>query len=193
MGFELAGTYVGHCDCTHICPCAVDEPPTGSKGQCHGLMVLHIAEGALDDIDLSDTKVVLGYASPGKISDGGLRLGLVVDNAASDEQVAALERIFSGKAGGMFEAFAGLTDKWLGVERAAIWFADGDEPQATIGHTRVHFIAYRGEDGNVTTARNAVFGFAPEFTLGKSSGHSGVLGESFDANYGEAAQFKWAS
>jgi hypothetical protein len=88
MGFELAGTYVGHCDCTHICPCAVDEPPTGPKGQCHGLMVLHIAHGALDDTDLSDTKVVLGYSSPGKISDGGLRLGLVVDNAASDEQGA---------------------------------------------------------------------------------------------------------
>ena len=48
-------------------------------------------------------------------------------------------------------------------------------------------------DGNVTTARNAAFGFAPEFTLGKSSGRSGVLGESFEASYGEAAQFEWAS
>jgi hypothetical protein len=193
MGFQLKGTYVGHCDCTQICACAVDEQPTGRDGQCHGLIVMNIAEGALDGTDLSGTKAVLSYSSPGKISDGGLRLGLVIDDKASDEQAVALERIFSGRAGGMFEAFAGLTDKWLGAERAAIGFSDGEEPQATIGRTKVHFIAYRGEDGNVTTARNAVFGFAPEFTLGKSSGRSGVLGESFDANYGEAAQFEWAS
>jgi hypothetical protein len=193
MSFELAGRCVGHCDCTQICPCAVDEPPTGPHGQCHGLIVMNITDGALDDTDLSGTKVVLSYSSPGKISDGGLRLGLVIDNAVSGEQAVALERIFSGKAGGMFEAFAGLTDKWLGVERAAIKFADSDEPQAIIGRTKVHFIAFRGEDGTVTTARNAAFGFAPEFTIGKSSGRSGVLGQSFEANYAEAAQFKWAS
>ena len=45
----------------------------------------------------------------------------------------------------------------------------------------------------MTTTRNALFGLAAEFTLGKSSGSSGVLGETFDANYGEAAQFEWAS
>jgi len=193
MGFQLAGTYVGHCDCTQICPCAVDEKPTGRDGQCHGLIVMSIASGSLEATDLSGTKVVLSYSAPGKISDGGLRLGLVIDDAASDDQAAALERIFSGQAGGMFEGFAGLTEKWLGAERAAIRFADGDEPSAIIGETEVNFTAYRGEDGNVTTARNAPFGFAPEFTLGKSSGRSGVLGESFEASYGEAAQFEWAS
>jgi hypothetical protein len=193
MGFQLKGTYVGHCDCTQICPCAVDEKPTGRDGHCHGLIVVNIANGSLDDTDLSGTKAVLSYSAPGKISDGGLRLGLVVDNAASDEQAAALERIFSGQAGGVFEAFAGLTDKWLGADRAEIGFSDGEEPSATVGDISVNFTAFRGEDGNVTTARNAPFGFAPEFTLGKSSGRSGVLGESFDANYGEAAQFEWAS
>jgi hypothetical protein len=193
MGFQLKGTYVGHCDCTQICPCAVDEKPTGHDGQCHGLLVMNIDNGSLEDTDLSGTKAVLSYNAPGKISDGRLRLGLVVDNAASDEQVAALERIFSGQAGGMFEAFAGLTEKWLGAERAAIGFSDGEEPSATVGDIQVNFTAFRGEDGNVTTARNAPFGFAPEFTLGKSSGRSGVLGESFDANSGETAKFEWTS
>jgi hypothetical protein len=193
MGYQLRGTYLGHCDCTQICPCAVDEKPTGRDGQCHGLIVVNIDNGSLDDTDLSGTKAVLSYMSPGKISDGGLRFGLVVDDAASDQQTAALERIFSGQAGGMFAEFTGLTEKWLGVERAAIGFTDGEEPSATVGETEVNFTAYRGPDGSVTTARNAPFGFAPEFTLGKSSGRSGVFGESFDANYGEAAQFEWAS
>jgi hypothetical protein len=193
MGYQLKGTYVGQCDCTQICACAVDEQPTGRDGQCHGLVVMNIAAGSLDGTDLSGTKVVLSYSSPGKITDGRLRLGLVIDEGASDDQAAALERIFSGQEGGMFAEFAGLTENWVGVERAAIGFSDGDEPQATVGETEVNFTAFRGPDGKVTTARNAAFGFAPEFTLGKSSGRSGVLGESFDASYGEAAQFEWAS
>ena len=193
MGYQLRGTYLTHCDCMQICPCSVDEKPTGRDGQCHGLVVVNIDNGSLDDTDLSGTKVVLSYWAPGKISDGGLRLGLVIDDAASDEQAAGLERIFSGQVGGMFGEFTGLTERWIGTERAAIAFSDGDEPSATIGQTEVNFTAFRGQDGNVTTARNAAFGFAPEFTLGKSSGRSGVLGESFEASYGEAAQFEWAS
>ncbi len=193
MGFQLKGTFLGHCDCKAICPCAVDEEPTGRDGQCHGLIVVNIDNGSLDDTDLSGTKAALSYFSPGKITNGGLRLGLVVDDTASDQQATALERIFSGQAGGMFAEFAGLTEKWVGTERAPIAFTDGEEPSAVIGQTQVNFTAYRGQDGNVTTARNAAFGFAPEFTLGKSSGRSGVLGESFDASYGEAAKFEWAS
>jgi len=124
MGYQLRGTYLTHCDCMQICPCSVDEKPTGRDGQCHGLVVVNIDNGSLDDTDLSGTKVVLSYSAPGKISDGGLRLGLVIDDAASDEQAAALERIFSGQVGGMFGEFTGLTERWIGTERAAIAFSD---------------------------------------------------------------------
>ena len=166
---------------------------------------MNIDNGSLDDTDLSGTKVVLSYSAPGKISDGGLRLGLVIDDAASDEQAAALERIFSGQVGGMFGEFDRADRKvdryracLLRLPERAGWGgragrAAAATPSAAIGQTEVNFTAFRGQDGNVTTARNAAFGFAPEFTLGKSSGRSGVLGESFEASYGEAAQFEWAS
>jgi hypothetical protein len=57
----------------------------------------------------------------------------------------------------------------------------------------VNFEAMRGQDGKPTTASNAPFGFAPVFTLGKSSGSSGLFGESFEASYGEAAEFEYTS
>jgi hypothetical protein len=193
MAYKLTGTYVGQCDCQQICPCAVDGPPTGRDGQCHGLIVHNIREGSLDDVDLSGVNVVLGYFAPSNISAGNLRLGIVVDDGASDEQADALEKIFSGKDGGMFGDFVPLVGEWVGVERAAVSFSDGDEPSAKIGDTDVNFEAFRDGEGNVTTAKNAAFGFAPEFTLGKSSGSSGVLGIDFEANYGEAAEFEYAS
>jgi hypothetical protein len=155
--------------------------------------VFGIREGSLDDVDLSGVNVAMGYMAPSNISAGGLKLGLVVDEAASDEQADALERIFRGDEGGMFGEFVPLVGQWLGVERAPVSFSDGDEPSATIGDTDVRFEAFKGPDGNPTTANNAAFGFAPVFRLGRSSGSSGLLGESFEASYGEAAEFEYTS
>jgi hypothetical protein len=193
MAYRLAGTYVAHCDCQQVCPCAVDGPPTGQDGQCHGLLVHQVTDGNLDGTDLSGVLVAMAYMAPSNISSGGLKVGIVVDNQASDEQADALGRIFKGDEGGMFGEFVPLTGEWLGVERAAVSFSDGDEPSAKIGDTDVAFEAFKGADGKPTTASNAAFGFAPVFTLGQSSGSSGLFGESFEANYGEAAEFEYTS
>jgi hypothetical protein len=193
MAYRLSGTYVGHCDCQQVCACAVDGPPTGRDGQCHGLLVFGISDGNLDDTDLSGVNVAMGYMAPSNISAGNLKLGIVVDEGASDEQADALGRIFKGDEGGMFGEFVPLIGEWLGVERAAVSFSDGDEPSAKIGETDVTFEAFKGPDGKPTTASNAAFGFAPVFSLGKSSGSSGLFGESFEANYGEAAEFEYTS
>src|SRR5436305_8082028 len=105
MACGLAGTYVAHCDCKQVCPCAFDGPPTGRDGQCRGLLVHEVKEGNLDDIDLSGVKVAMAYMAPSNISAGGLKVGIVVDSGASDEQTDALARIFQGDAGGMFGEF----------------------------------------------------------------------------------------
>lgn len=192
MAYRLAGTYVGHCDCKQVCPCAVDGPPTGRDDQCRGLLVHEVRDGNLDDTDLSGVLVAMAYLAPSNISAGNLKLGIVVDNQASGEQAEALGRIFKGDAGGMFGEFAPLFGEWLGVERADISFSDGEEPSARIGDVEVNFTAFRGADGGVTTVSNAMFGFAPTFTIGRSSGTSGLFGESFEASYGEAAEFEYS-
>jgi hypothetical protein len=153
--------------------------------------VHQVEEGNLDGTDLSGLRVALSYMAPSNVSSGNLKLGIVVSDDASDEQANALERIFKGDEGGMFADLSGLIGEWLGVERAAITFSDGEEPSARIGDVDVTFKAFRGEDGKPTTMSNAMFGFAPVFTLGQSSGTSGLFGERFEADYGEAAQFEY--
>jgi hypothetical protein len=192
MAYRLAGTYVAHCDCKQVCPCAVDGPPTGRDGQCRGLLVHQVRDGNLDGTDLSGVLVAMAYMAPSNISAGNLKVGIVVDNQASDEQAEALGRIFKGDAGGMFGEFQPLFGDWLGVDRADISFSGGEEPSARIGDVEVNFTAFRGGDGGVTTVSNAMFGFAPVFTLGQSSGTSGLFGESFEADYGEAAEFEYS-
>ncbi|MGH3458745.1 DUF1326 domain-containing protein [Aeromicrobium sp.] len=192
MAYRLAGTYVGHCDCRQLCPCAVDGPPTGRDGQCHGLLVHDVTEGNLDDVNLSGVRVAMEYLSPSNISAGNLKIGIVVDSSASEEQADALAQIFKGDAGGMFGDFAPLFGEWTGVRRADISFSGGDEPSASVGGTDVNFTAFRGGDGGLTTISNAMFGFGPVFTIGQSSGTSEAFGESFEASYGEAAAFEYA-
>jgi hypothetical protein len=195
MAWRISGTYVASCSCNVMCPCPVDGPPTGPDGQCRGVLVFHIADGSLDDVDLSGVDVGMTNHWPSNLTAGNWKLGIVVDESASDEQAAALERIFKGDEGGPFGEFAALTEEWLGMERGAVSFSDGDSPSGSIGDSGWTFEPLQGPEGSgaQTTVRNAAFGFAPEYRVGKAPGKMSVLGVEFDAIYGETADFEFAS
>jgi hypothetical protein len=195
MAWRIAGTYVASCSCNLICPCPTDGPPTSADGQCRGVGVFHIADGNLDDIDLSGVNVGLVNHFPSNLTAGNWKLGIVVDETASDEQAGALEQILKGEEGGPFADFAALTDEWLGMERAAVTFSDGDRPSGSIGDSSWTFEPLPGPEGSnaQTTVRNAAFGFAEEFRIGRAPGHMSALGIEFDAIYGESADYEFAS
>ncbi len=182
MAYRIAGTYVAVCNCNGICPCPVDQRPTTDDGQC------------LDGTDLSSRTVALYNHFPSNLTAGNWTVGLVIDDGASDDQARALEGIFRGDEGGPFGEFAGLISTVAGVERARITVTDGDRPAASIeGKTEFSFEPLTGPDGSVTTVSNAMFGFAPTYKVGKGSGHSEAFGLSFDARYGESADFEFST
>lgn len=192
--WEISGTYVGSCTCRLICPCPVDGVPTGPEGECRGVNVFHIASGKLDDTDLSGVDFVFCNWFPSHLSAGGWKVGAVVDDGASDAQVSALESILRGQVGGPFGDFAALYDEWLGLERASVSFSDGDTPSGSVaGRVILTFEPFPGPDGGVTTVKNAMYGFAPEFRIGKGPGHPDFFGLEFDGVYGETSDFTFAS
>jgi hypothetical protein len=194
MAYTIAGTYVASCNCKLICPCPVDGPPTGADDQCTGAAVFTIREGNLDDVDLSGVNFGFYNLFPSNLSAGNWKVGIVVDEGASDEQARALEQILSGQAGGPFGEFAPLFGEYLGMERASVTFSDGDAPSGEVaGKTSITFEPFRGLDGSPTTEKNAMFGFAPEFGIGRTSGQSNAFGLSFDANYGELADYMFST
>jgi hypothetical protein len=159
------------------------------------LGVFHVAEGNLDDTDLSGVNLGLVNLFPSNLTAGNWKLGIVVDESASDEQANALEQIISGKEGGPFADFAGLTDEWLGMERGSVTFSDGDRPSASIGDSNWTFEPLEGPPGSgtQTTVKNAAFGFAEEYRVGRAPGHMSALGIEFEAIYGETADYEFAS
>lgn len=194
MSWEMSGKYLVNCNCQMICPCSVDGPPTGPNGECRTSVVFHIASGQLDDTDLSGVDFVFCLNLPSNLTSGNWKVGIVVGDGASDGQASALERILHGDEGGPFADFAAFYGEWLGVERGNVTFSDGDTPSASVaGHTNLAFESLPGPGGGVTTVKNAMFGFAPEFLIGKGKGSSDLFGLDFEAVYGETADFTFAS
>lgn len=194
MSWEMTGKYVAHCSCQLICPCPVDGPPTGPNGECRGVAVFQIESGNLDDTNLSGVAFAFANWFSSNLTAGNWKVGIVVDDGASDAQASALETILHGDAGGPFADFAAFYGEWLGVERASVTFSDGDRPSGSVGgHGDYTFEPLPGPGGSFTTEKNAMFGFAEEFRIGKGPGHSDLFGLDFDGVYGETADFTYAS
>ena len=195
MAWKISGTYLANCSCNLICPCPVDAPPISEDGQCHGHNVFHITEGNLDDTDLAGTDVCLVNLFPSNLTSGNWKLGLVIDEGATDEQADALERIFKGEEGGPFGDFVPLVADWVGTERGSVSFSDGDSPSATINGDSVTFEPLPGPEGSGSqaTVRNAMFGFAQEYRIGRAPAKMSNLGIDVDSTYGETAEFEFAS
>ena len=195
MAWRMSGTYIASCSCQLLCPCPTDGPPTGPDGQCHGLGVFQIAEGNLDDVDLGGVNMGMVNLFPSNLTAGNWRFGIVVSDNASDEQFQAIDRIMRGQEGGIFSEFAGLVGDYMGTERGEVTFSDGDKPTGSISGSSFSFEPLPGPEGSgaQTTVKNAMFGFAPEFRVGRTSGSQSVMGIEFDAVYGETADYEFAS
>jgi hypothetical protein len=191
MGYSIAGTYLAACDCRLLCPCPVDGTPTGPDDQCTGIGAFRIDRGNLDDVDLAGVTFVLMNHFPANITSGNWKVGIVVDSAASDAQAQAIDTIVSGQAGGPFGEFRALTGDYVSMQRATVEMSDTGASIDGVGEVTYEQLV--GGDGKPTTERNAMFGFAPEFRLGKTSGSYSALGFDTRASYGESSEFEFSS
>jgi hypothetical protein len=194
MAYRITGQYVGTCECQLVCGCAMNAQPTGRNNTCTGMLVFHIAEGSFESVDLSGINVAMMYYSPGKVLDGNLKLGIVVDESASQEQTDALTTIFSGKAGGVFGEFVPLIGEFLPTERAPVSYSDGEKPSAAVGASSISVELMRNAEGKPTQISNVMVPFADPYMIGEGSGHVEAMGLSYDSRYGEVAEsFEYAS
>lgn len=192
--WEMSGTYLANCNCQLICPCSVDGVPTGPNNECTGTVVFHVANGNLDGNDLSGVDFAFCIWIPSNLTAGGWKVGIVVDEGASEAQTTALEKILKGDAGGPFADLSGFYGEWLGMERAKVTFSDGGTPSGAVAErVNLTFEPLTGPDGGVTTIKNALYGFAPEYQIGKGAGRSDIFGLNFEGVYGETADYTFSS
>src|SRR4029078_2133981 len=87
---------------------------------CRVVLVFHVKQGDVEGTDVSGLTVAAVADTPKVMTDGNWRLGVIIDEAASDEQAEKLGGVFSGALGGPMESLTPLVGENLGLERAPI-------------------------------------------------------------------------
>ena len=152
--WKLTGNYFESCNCDLVCPCIFLRPPT--KGFCEAFVGWHVDKGHMGDVSLDDLNIAAWLHSPGLLTDGGWRLALYIDDRASEEQKAALTKIFGGEAGGHPAVLASLVGELMGVKSAPIVFREEGKDHFLeipgVGRNTTH--ALEGEDGGDVVVSN---------------------------------------
>jgi hypothetical protein len=148
VAFQLDGQYFENCSCEVVCPCTASLALGADYDRCQVILVFHVDSGDVDGTDVSGLTVAAVADTPKVMSDGGWRLGVVIDDAASEQQAEALGAVFSGAAGGPMVALAGLVGEQLGVERLPIEFSSDNGSH----HVKI------GDSANVTVEDVVPFG-----------------------------------
>jgi hypothetical protein len=120
MAWNIKGTYVETCSCDFICPCNASLAHGATYDRCRVTLVFNITDGEIEGTDVGGLKVAAIADTPKVMTEGNWRLGVFVDEAASDEQAEKLLGVFSGELGGPMEALGPLVGENLGVQRAPI-------------------------------------------------------------------------
>jgi len=133
--WTMTGDYVEACNCDVACQCIWMEPPDDNR--CRVSIVWHITDGHYGDVDLSGLHTALLVRSEEGVMlepDTPWHAVLLVDEDATDDQQAALEDIYLGRAGGIFAVAADAHVESAEVATAPFSFTrDGADFSVEIG------------------------------------------------------------
>ena len=152
MAWRLDGTYFESCSCDAVCPCTWSAlTAKATLDRCRALLAYHIDSGDIDGVDVGGLSFALFLDTPPVMSDGNWRVGVYLDDDASDAQTEQLGAVLSGQRGGPPAMLGPLIGEILGVEKARITFSeDGRGHHVRIGDAIdvgvEDFVAIEGQD-----------------------------------------------
>jgi hypothetical protein len=134
-GWRIDGEYMETCNCSFLCPCITTNlSAVPTEGDCKAAIAMRVDRGEKDGVALDGLKLVVLLHAPGAMDQGGIKVGLIVDEGADAAQTDALTAIATGEAGGPMAALAPLVGEFAGVEKRPISFEiDGLERRVAAG------------------------------------------------------------
>jgi hypothetical protein len=124
MSWNLRGSYAETCSCELMCPCNLSFDHGATYDFCRASLAFSIRDGQVDGTDVGGRKVVAIIDTPKVMTEGNWRLGMFVDDQATDEQLDKLAQVFGGQLGGPMAMLAPLVGEVVGVQRASIELSD---------------------------------------------------------------------
>ena len=200
MAWHLKGSYVETCSCELMCPCNLSFDHGATYDYCRVTLVFNIQEGEVDGTDIGGLKVAIIADTPKVMTEGNWRVGLFVDEKATDEQAEKLTGVFSGQLGGPMAALAPLIGELLGVERTAIEVVDdGLRHSVRIGSGNdfevEDIVPFGVETGRPIRFDGMFHPVAPDLTMAEAKRSSiNAFGIQYDGKSGlSTSEFSWAA
>lgn len=199
MSWRIEGTYFETCSCELMCPCNLSFDHGATYDYCRATLVFDIRAGEIEGADVSGRKLAVIIDSPKVMTEGNWRLGMFVDDGASDEQVAKLTGVFGGQLGGPMAGLAPLVGEVVGVERAPIEIVeDGLLHSARIGDA-IDFevediVPFGVETGEPAKLTGVFHPLGPVLTAAEAKRSKiDAFGIAYEGKTGLSAPFSWAA
>ena len=200
MSWKLNLSYFESCSCDVVCPCTASFALPATRDRCRVTLVFKVNDGEVDGTDVGGLSVAVVADTPKIMSEGNWRLGVFLDEAASDEQAEKLGAVFSGALGGPMAALGPLVGETLGVERAPIEVRnDGLRHSVRIGDAveiEIEDVVPLGSDSGEPVKLSGVFHPAgPELTIAHATRSKiDAFGISYEGNAAfSRSEFSWAA
>ena len=200
MAWNLSGSYFETCSCDVVCPCTASLSLGATRDRCNITLVFNLKSGEVEGTDVGGLTVAAVADTPKVMTEGNWRLGVVIDEAASDEQAEKLGGVFSGGLGGPMEALAPLIGENLGVERLPIEVSeDGLKHSIRIGDA-IDFeiedvVPFGVETGEPAKLTGIFHPAGPELNVSRATrSQINAFGIQYDAKAGfSTSEFSWAA
>ena len=199
MAWQIEGTYFETCSCEVVCPCTASLALGADYDRCRVTLVFHVTDGDVDGTDVGGLTVAAVADTPKVMTDGDWRLGVFIDDKASDEQAEKLGGVFSGALGGPMAGLGPLIGENLGVERAPIEVREeGLTHSVRIGEA-VDFevedvVPFGVESGEPARLTGIFHPAGSELTIAKATRTSiSAFGIEYDGKSAFSAPFAWAA
>lgn len=173
MSWSLSGRYFENCSCDVLCPCTASLSLGADYDRCQVVLVFRVDDGEIEGVDVSGLTLAAVADTPKVMTEGNWRMGVIIDDSASDEQAEKLGAVFGGQLGGPMGGLAPLVGENLGLERAPLEFrSEGGRHSLDMGdfgrvevEDVVPFGVESGEPGRLTGIFHPV---GSELTIGKA-------------------------
>ena len=200
MAWNVKGSYIETCSCDFFCPCNFSLANGADNDYCRVALVFNVTEGNVDGTDVGGLAVAAVVDSPKVMTDGNWRLGVFIDEKASDEQAEKLLGVFSGQLGGPMEGLGPLVGENLGVERARFEIQEDGLRHSVKAGDAIDFeiedvVPFGIETGEPARIAGIFHPVGSDFTVSKPTrARINAFGIEFEGKSGlSKSEFSWAA
>ncbi len=200
MTWSLRGSYAETCSCELMCPCNLTIDHGATYDYCRATLAFDIRDGEIDGTDVRGRRVVTIIDTPKVMTEGNWRLGMFVDDGATDDQFDKLVKVFGGQLGGPMAMLAPLVGEVVGIERAAIDFQDDGLLHSVRVGDVIEFevqdiVPFGKEDGEPVRFAGMFHPAGSDLTMAEArNSRINAFGIAYEGKTGlSSAQFSWAA